>query len=341
MFAKQYVTRNFIGSLIDLFASEDNREREYLKTLLHRLYGKFLGHRSFIRKTIKNIFVSYTYENEWMNGIPELLEILGSIVNGFALPLKEEHTDFLLRSLLPLHTTKTLALFHSQLIYCVSQYISKDPTLTYPVVKRLIRYWPVVNSTKELLFLGELEEILSIVEEQEYDKISDLVFKQYAKCISSCHFQVAEKALSLWTSESIYALLENHVESLFPIVFESLYHIAQTHWHKAIRPMAWYSLKVLRDVDEATFYHVIDEFEQLYEMQQECDELNEEENSLKVIHNALRNRKLIPIERETIEAMIELANGWQIPQYEEEDEEVYDYSDEDSRSDFSNDSDSE
>ena len=31
------------------------------------------------------------YETERHNGIAELLEILGSIINGFALPLKEEH----------------------------------------------------------------------------------------------------------------------------------------------------------------------------------------------------------------------------------------------------------
>ena len=37
------------------------------------------------------------------NGIAELLEILGSIINGFALPLKDEHKQFLLKALLPLH----------------------------------------------------------------------------------------------------------------------------------------------------------------------------------------------------------------------------------------------
>jgi len=31
------------------------------------------------------------YETERHNGIGELLEILGSIINGFAIPLKKEH----------------------------------------------------------------------------------------------------------------------------------------------------------------------------------------------------------------------------------------------------------
>lgn len=33
----------------------------------------------------------FIFETERHNGVAELLEILGSIINGFALPLKEEH----------------------------------------------------------------------------------------------------------------------------------------------------------------------------------------------------------------------------------------------------------
>jgi serine/threonine-protein phosphatase 2A regulatory subunit B' len=35
------------------------------------------------------------FETERHNGVGELLEILGSIINGFALPLKGEHIQFL------------------------------------------------------------------------------------------------------------------------------------------------------------------------------------------------------------------------------------------------------
>lgn len=47
--------------------------------------------RSFIRKAINNVFYRFIFETERHSGIAELLEILGSIINGFALPLKEEH----------------------------------------------------------------------------------------------------------------------------------------------------------------------------------------------------------------------------------------------------------
>ncbi|CAF5113594.1 unnamed protein product, partial [Rotaria socialis] len=53
-------------------------------------------------------FLRYIYENERFNGIAELLEILGSIINGFAVPLKEEHKVFLGRVLIPLHKAHSL-----------------------------------------------------------------------------------------------------------------------------------------------------------------------------------------------------------------------------------------
>lgn len=41
---------------MELFDSDDPRERDYLKTILHRVYGKFMTLRSFIRKSIQETF---------------------------------------------------------------------------------------------------------------------------------------------------------------------------------------------------------------------------------------------------------------------------------------------
>ena len=56
-----------------------------------------------------------------------------SIINGFALPLKEEHKFFLIHVLLPLHKVKSLSVYHPQLAYCVVQFLEKDPSLTEQV----------------------------------------------------------------------------------------------------------------------------------------------------------------------------------------------------------------
>jgi len=193
--------------LLELFDSEDPRERDFLKTTLHRIYGKFLNLRSYIRRSINNVFFQFIYETERFNGIAELLEILGSIINGFALPLKEEHKLFLTRVLIPLHKVKSLSMYHPQLAYCIVQFLEKDAALTeevsskiedtahadlsLQVVLGLLRYWPKVNSTKEVMFLNEVEDIFEVMDPGEFAKVQEPLFNQLAKSVASPHFQVS------------------------------------------------------------------------------------------------------------------------------------------------------
>merc|ERR1740138_1375289 len=146
--------------LLELFDSEDPRERDYLKTILHRVYGKFMALRSFIRRAIQHVFFKVIYESGIYNGVGELLEILGSIINGFALPLKDEHKDFLVKALVPLHKVKSLGSFNQQLSYCMTQFVEKDPRLAYDIIEAMLRFWPLAITAKQVLFLNELEETL-------------------------------------------------------------------------------------------------------------------------------------------------------------------------------------
>lgn len=188
--AKRYIDHSFVLRLLELFDSEDPREREYLKTILHRIYGKFMVHRPFIRKAINNIFYRFIFETEKHNGVAELLEILGSIINGFALPLKEEHKMFLVRALIPLHKPKCVSMYHQQLSYCIIQFVEKDFKLADVVIRGLLRYWPVTNSQKEVLFLGELEEVLEATQSAEFQRCMVPLFRQIGRCLNSSHFQV-------------------------------------------------------------------------------------------------------------------------------------------------------
>ncbi|KAI1319704.1 hypothetical protein EDD11_003398 [Mortierella claussenii] len=251
--AKKFIDHHFILQLLELFDSEDPRERDFLKTTLHRIYGKFLNLRAFIRRSINNVFFQFIYEKERHNGIAELLEILGSIINGFALPLKEEHKTFLTKVLLPLHKVKSLTLYHPQLAYCVVQFLEKDPTLTEEVVHGLLRFWPKVNSPKEVMFLNEIEEILDVIEPLEFVKIEGPLFTQIARCVSSPHFQVAERALYYWNNEYIVNLIHDNANEILPIMFQSLYKNSKTHWNRTIHGLIFNALKLFMDVTPKLF----------------------------------------------------------------------------------------
>ncbi|KAI0408053.1 protein phosphatase 2A regulatory B subunit [Xylaria palmicola] len=251
--AKAYIDHSFVLQLLELFDSEDPRERDFLKTTLHRIYGKFLNLRSFIRRSINNVFFQFTYETERFNGVAELLEILGSIINGFALPLKEEHKLFLTRTLLPLHKVKSLSMYHPQLAYCIVQFLEKDASLTEDVVLGLLRYWPKVNSTKEVMYLNEVEDIFEVMDPAEFAKVQEPLFHQLAKSVASPHFQVAERALYFWNNEYFCNLVSDNVEIILPIMFAPLYENSKGHWNRTIHGMVYNAMKLFMEINPQLF----------------------------------------------------------------------------------------
>ncbi|KAF7017030.1 hypothetical protein CFC21_030529 [Triticum aestivum] len=239
--AKRYIDHSFILKLLDLFDSEDPRERDYLKTILHRIY--------------------------------ELLEILGSIINGFALPLKEEHKLFLLRALIPLHKPKCVAMYHQQLSYCITQFVEKDCKLADTVIRGLLKYWPITNSSKEVMFLGELEEVLEATQLAEFQRCMVPLFHQIASSMNSSHFQVAERALFLWNNDHIENLIKQNYKVILPIIFPALERNARGHWNQAVRSLTLNVRKIFTDHDSAFFGECMQKFDD--------DELKQEESSSK------------------------------------------------------------
>ncbi|XP_017035048.2 serine/threonine-protein phosphatase 2A 56 kDa regulatory subunit epsilon isoform, partial [Drosophila kikkawai] len=285
---KRVIDQKFVLQLLELFDSEDPRERDFLKTVLHRIYGKFLGLRAFIRKQINNIFLRFIYETEHFNGVGELLEILGSIINGFALPLKAEHKQFLVKVLLPLHKVKCLSLYHAQLAYCIVQFLEKDPFLTEPVVRGLLKFWPKTCSQKEVMFLGEIEEILDVIDPPQFAKIQEPLFRQIAKCVSSPHFQVAERALYLWNNEYAMSLIEENNAVIMPIMFPALYRISKEHWNQTIVALVYNVLKTFMEMNSKLFDELTSSYKA--ERQKEKKRERDREELWKKLHELESNR---------------------------------------------------
>jgi serine/threonine-protein phosphatase 2A regulatory subunit B' len=70
------------------------------------------------------------------------------------------------------------------------QFVEKDPKLADGVIRGLLKFWPVTNSQKEVLFLSELEELLELTQAAEFSKMMIPLFQQISKCLNSSHFQV-------------------------------------------------------------------------------------------------------------------------------------------------------
>ncbi|KAF1794093.1 Armadillo-type fold [Phytophthora cactorum] len=238
--AKEYFSKKFMIKLLNLFDSEDPRERDYLKvglhTILHRIYGKSMALRSFIRRSINDMFYTFVYETESLQGVGELLEILGSIINGFALPLKPEHQNFLERALIPLHT-----------------FVEKDPQTAEPIIMGLLKYWPVTASAKEVssacLFATDGYLSAYFVPErargdhrddqmEQFAAVMRPLFLRISQAVCSSHFQVSQRALYLWNNEAL------------------------NHWHSTVQTLTYNVLKLFMEMDSQLFDQCSAQFEE-------------------------------------------------------------------------------
>jgi len=248
----KYINNNnkqFLLNIIYLFQSEDPREREYVKTLLHRIYGKFNVFRSDIRKQINYCFCVVTFSDMRHSGVSELLEIVGSIINGLALPVKDEHVGFLKTVLIPLHKVPSLCQFSQQLAYCVTQFVDKEPNLSSTVIKGLLSFWPRQSASKEQLFLNELEGVLEASNAEEVTKVLHPLFTQIAQCIESSHFQVSERALFLWNNDSIVQYINQYRELVLPIIYPSLSVVTRKHWKSTVYSLGSKIVRMFMEMD--------------------------------------------------------------------------------------------
>mmetsp|Transcript_16060 Transcript_16060/g.55910 ORF Transcript_16060/g.55910 Transcript_16060/m.55910 type:complete len:998 (-) Transcript_16060:151-3144(-) len=252
-FLTRFITQSFVLKLLELFDSDDPREREILKLLINRIYAKFQPMRSNLRRAIQNTLLLATTENVVQNGLPELLEMLGQYIKGFQMPLKEEHQEVLTKVLLPLQKVEWLGAFHSQLLDCIKKFTEKEPGLAHEVVASLLRVWPFRMASKQVLFLSEIDDMLGIMPVADLQRLQPMLARRLASCLSNVNSDVSEKALNMWKSEKFLKMIFANCRDQLPIIISELYNNATQHWHPSVHTRTLEVLKMLMERDAELF----------------------------------------------------------------------------------------
>ncbi|KAL2459954.1 Serine/threonine protein phosphatase 2A 57 kDa regulatory subunit B' epsilon [Abeliophyllum distichum] len=143
------------------------------------------------------------------------LEIWGTIINGFSIPLKEEHKVFLTRVLIHLHRPKGMQ--------------------------------------KEVLLIGELEELVEIMEPEEHRILALPLCTQITKCLNSWNSQVAERALYVWNNEQFVKMASQDIEVVFPIVVEGMEKNLKWHWSGSVRQLTENVKEMLEEMEPSLY----------------------------------------------------------------------------------------
>lgn len=205
-----------------------------------------------IRDYFNKMLLAYSF-GTFFFGVAEVLEFLGCIINGFAMPLKKEHRSTLVDVFLPLHRHKSMAVYHPQLAYCVSQFLSKAPDLVAHVLKYLFKYWPKSAAQKQVHLLNQVEGIVGVIEDQEFNDVAPIVFAKLGKCIENTHFMVSERALAVWNQEHMLDRMREVPDDLYHLVGPSIYRNSKRHWSGVVHDANDRALQALRNVSEELF----------------------------------------------------------------------------------------
>lgn len=259
---KQFITSNFISEFLQLFDSDLAEERDFLKNILHKLYAKLVPRRKMIRKAITDCFHILIHEIHKFNGASELLDIMASIISGFAIPLREEHVIFFKNIIIPLHKVQTSNLYFDNLIRCSMLFLTKDSALAIPLLEGILKYWPFANYSKETLFLQELPEVFEFCDVEKIQPLVGKLFKRVIRCISGSHLQVADRAMCLFESESFISIIKQYKSITFNMLVPVVSYLADNHWHQMLKESLSALKEILQKIDPAAYNNSLENLEQ-------------------------------------------------------------------------------
>ena len=239
----------FIQRFLELFDSEYSPEKSILRSLLHLLYLKQIGLRKSIRKAMNELFYTLIHVEYKFNGASEILEIQGSIISGFAVPIKEEHLSFFRTVVLPLHKLPTCQLFHEDLMRCTVLFVNKDHMLGLEVIDYLVKVWPHTNSNKQIKFLEEMMIITGIVPCEDLNTHIKKMAKKVAVLLGSSHFKACDFAISCFEKKDFLSLIESYKSLVFPIVIPVLSKAKDECWQPTIRESLFGLSRLLEEID--------------------------------------------------------------------------------------------
>ena len=206
-----------------------------------------------IRKAINESFYALIHETHKFNGAAELLDILASIISGFAVPLRDEHVVFFKNVIIPLHKVQTCSQFYEQLLRCSMLFLTKDRTLAISLLEGLLRYWPFANCVKETLFLTELQEVLEVCEVDKIEHLVPRLFKRIVRCIGGIHLQVADRAMCFFENDYFLNILKTYKDKTFPMLVPVIAELADKHWHKILQESLIALKTILKEIDPFAF----------------------------------------------------------------------------------------
>ena len=189
----------------------------------------------------------------------ELLEILSSVIMGYATPLKEIHKEFAKRVLIPLHKVRGLQNFNTQLLTCMKNFLEKDKALGVDLILGLLKYWPITCPAKEVVFINEVEEIIDTIgseADKNFNRFGPKLLYRLVQTAQNMHYQAAERALLLLNNDLIQKLVKENLKVGYPIIVKGLINANRgpnQHWNANVNTITMTVMRAYMELNREMF----------------------------------------------------------------------------------------
>ncbi|OHT07047.1 hypothetical protein TRFO_24691 [Tritrichomonas foetus] len=226
-------TLKIVRKLPPLFNCPDAREREKLKNIFFLFYRNFPFHRNDFRSAIAN-YVYSSVECGFI-GIADLLSIFIPIFT--SLSVESAQQEFI-SAILPFHKVPYLHHFFPTLYVIATTVVASLPHLTPLLFDYLLSIWPQTSPQKTILFLTEIEGIISLSPKEIVAQIIMPITLVMRRSILDANLSVVERTFVLWECEKLRDLLIENAVSTFPILLPPTLKVANSHWSSDLQSLA-------------------------------------------------------------------------------------------------------
>jgi hypothetical protein len=262
------ITESMLSRTVQTMDSPDWGERDMLVTSMHQVYAAVHGSRKPMRQVIRQALLEVPKSDvelsarPMMRGVPHILSLLNAILAGTK-KFKNEHERLLVETLLPLHASPVLQLFHEQLCACVAIYLRRDPTCITTIIQGLCRCWRPLQSKHELLLLEELQAVCATfmpqVDDAEQLRAATALVPSLFMCLSDrASGTTRKKALMFLSVDTIRDVICKEESNCMRIVAGLRAFTEEGFWWKEVVALADEILTKYRDVGRSRGWTELD-----------------------------------------------------------------------------------
>ena len=215
---KHYIKYDFLNKLINIFKSDNEDEKEILKTIISKLYSKLSSRRKLIRGVIFNYFNFGVITLNKINGAVDLLDVMENIISQFSIPLKDEYINIFDNLLIPLHKMKKCYQYFDNLNRCILLFLEKDSNLAYNLLENLYAFFPSHNYKVKNLFLEEIIMILEYIDIKKIEKNFDKLMRVLVDSFLNFNNDLKNKALSFFENKIFISIININTKISFNII---------------------------------------------------------------------------------------------------------------------------